>query len=662
MRPSSFVGILFVKPFHLIVLLLTLTAGNTNSADDQSSGKLTELHSFLSAGSNQPKFLHVDEAFALNVESSGANQIKAVFTIADGYYLYREKIKLSGNGGARLAEYKLPAGQLKTDQYFGEMAVFEESFPLTISLQRLGPKASELYVNARYQGCAEDGICYPPVNKTYRLTLPALTVADSPVDRGRTPLLSLLFGAFLAGILLAGTPCVLPLIPILTSIIAGQGNNLTRLRGGNLAIQYVLGTSVTYACMGALAGATGEQLQAYFQNAWAIGFLSALLFVMALSLFGLFEIQMPSSIQSRLQNKTSRLGGSASWVFLLGLLSALIVGACVSPILISFLGFAIAQGDPYLGAQMMFAMALGMGVPLIALGFGASYLIPRAGVWMERIRQLLGVSLIGVAIYLLGALPQVPVLLLWGIYLMTLGSYLSIAWAVGSKGFNGRWLSAGLGGAVIVWGIVVLIGGLLGQRDLSNPIPKGLFIPSDGAHWTMGETPPTSHLLTRVKNLDELDKQFRKASDEQKFIMLEYYANWCADCVRMERSTFSDPRVLELISQHFVSLQVDVTDPSDPDQRELKKRFDVFGPPAVLFFDSRGSPLTARHFYGYRDPDTFLALLDDLIRERVEPRLLQDATVNRHRWRAPQRPIADGTRNSDRQSASFVSNVSYLVR
>ena len=213
MRQSSLTGMFFVQSILFITLLLALASVNASSADDPSMGTITELRAFLSAGSDQPEFLHVDEAFDLSIGSSGENQIKAVFTIADGHYLYRNKITLSGEGGARLAEYTLPAGQLNQDKYFGETAVFKESFPITISLQRVGPKASELYVKARYQGCAEAGICYPPVTKTYQLTLPALTVADSAVDRAQTPFLGLLFGAFFAGILLAGTPCVLPLIP-----------------------------------------------------------------------------------------------------------------------------------------------------------------------------------------------------------------------------------------------------------------------------------------------------------------------------------------------------------------------------------------------------------------------------------------------------------------
>ena len=391
----------------------------------------------------------------------------ATFEIADGYYLYRDKITFSNDGENRINRVALPAGTVKEDEYFGEVTVFNSdfSFPVELSSHNDEPDddLNNLIIHASYQGCAEDGICYAPVNKSFDISgLTVIPVAQADhqttsrlnaeifkdqaaasevaesASRGGDQYtdqytdmavsfearLPLLLGAFFAGILLTFTPCVLPMIPILSSVIAGQGNNLTKTKGGILAATYVLGTVVTYAGMGALAGATGDQLQAYFQNIWAIGILSALFFIMALSMFGLFEIRMPEFIQSKVQAKTSGMSGSIPLVFLLGLVSALILGACVSPVLISFLSIAVTTGDPLLGAQLMMVMAVGMGLPLIALGFGAGHFIPRAGKWMARVKQGFGVMLIAVAIYLLGLLPQVPVLLLWGSFFIILSIFL----------------------------------------------------------------------------------------------------------------------------------------------------------------------------------------------------------------------------------------------
>jgi thiol:disulfide interchange protein DsbD len=437
------------------------------------------------------------------------------------------------------------------------------------------------------------------------------TVATKTGDSGSTKSLSpLLLGAFLAGILLTFTPCVLPMIPILSSVIAGQGKSLTRAKGGILAAAYVLGTVVTYAGMGALAGATGDQLQAYFQNIWAIGILSTLFFIMALSMFGLFDIQVPSYIQTRVLVKTSRMGGSLPLVFLLGLFSALIVGACVSPVLISFLGIAVTRGSPVLGAQLMTAMAIGMGLPLIALGFGAGYFIPRAGKWMVKVKQGFGVMLIAVAIYLLGVLPQVPVLLLWGAYFIILSIYLGATQRTTDNTSNWQRLEKGIGILLLVWGVFLVAGGLSGQRDILRPIPAGLFNSISGNPGAVVEN--ASHPFIRVRSIDELDQQLSLAASRNKLVLIDYYADWCVDCIRMEKTTFTDPDVKAVLNSEFVSLQIDVTDPNDVNNKELKQRFSVFGPPATLFIDRKGKVLDNLSFYGYMEAEAFLKLISKL--------------------------------------------------
>ncbi|MEJ2176752.1 MAG: protein-disulfide reductase DsbD, partial [Gammaproteobacteria bacterium] len=415
-------------------------------------------------------------------------------------------------------------------------------------------------------------------------------------------------GAFAAGLLLTFTPCVLPMIPILSGVIAGQGDRLTRSRGGILALVYVLGTAATYAVMGAVAGATGEQLQAYFQNVWAIGILAAVFVVMALAMFGMFELQMPAAIQSRLQSSTSKMSGSIPLVFILGLVSALIIGACVSPVLISFLGLAVTKADPILGAQMMFVMAMGMGLPLIALGFGAGYLLPRAGAWMESVKYVFGVMLIGVAIYLLGVLPQIPVLLLWGVFFIIVSTYLGATQSLpaGSSGWHR--FGKGFGTVLLVWGIAALVGGFYGERDIFKPLPATLFQAGTAEQTQSGAE---AHLFTQVSDLAELEQEFSRAATENKRIMIDFYADWCVDCIKMDKSTFHDPSVTSILDTRYIALQVDVTDPNDEDTKAIKRKFGVFGPPAVLFFDSLGSPLDSKNFYGYQGPEQFLSLISE---------------------------------------------------
>ena len=595
----------------------------------------SELRSLLSVGFNQEKFLAVDDAFQLQMEAYDDSSLKARFAVAEGYYLYRDKIKFRYNN--QLLATTFPQGVLKQDEYFGEVETFEENFSATVQItHRQG------ILSATYQGCASEGICYAPVSQEFSISdvvnnsenttaensdsaIAAsfntrietgttnqvdTAVTQTPVSETAEPLFGLLIGAFFAGILLTFTPCVLPLIPILSSVIAGQGNTITRTRGGLLAVVYVIGTMITYAAMGALAGATGDQLQAYFQNIWAIGFLCILFFIMALSMFGLYEIQMPGFIQERIQTKTGRLGGSIPLVLILGIFSALIVGACVSPVLISFLGVAMASQNPVLGAQLMTAMALGMGVPLIAVGIGAGHIVPRAGQWMEKIKQGFGVLLIGVAIYLLGQLPQIPVLLVWGGFFIILSIFLGSTQSVSNETRAWQRLEKGIGIVLLVWGMVLMLGGFLGQRDLFKPIPTDLF--GRILQVEKGLSGSQSYPFTYINSISQLEAELGQAKMTQKTTIIDYYADWCVDCVRMEKTTFSDLPVKAVLENRFVTLKVDVTDPNDEYGKALKRRYKVFGPPATIFVDPEGNILEQANFYGYRNADEFLTLLDSL--------------------------------------------------
>ncbi len=427
--------------------------------------------------------LEVDQAFQLDVLPVGEQILRASFQVAEGYYLYRDKLAFTAAGAARIQEPTLPPGQAYRDAYFGDVTIYPENFTIDLPMIRATPAASVIEITAAYQGCAKDLICYPPVEKTFTVALPSLIDrADAATDLSsigestgtsqwsNLSIWWLIISAFGTGLLLTFTPCVLPLIPILSSIVIGQGGH-GRMRGGILSMIYVLGTVVAYAFIGAVAGATGEQLSAYFQNAWAIGIMSAVFVLMSLSLFGLYEIRMPAGLASRIQEQSTKIGGGkVGAVFILGVLSALVVSACVSPLLISALSIAIAKADPYLGAAMMTAMALGMGAILIGIGFGVGVALPKAGPWMDRLKQTFGVMLLAVAIYLLGNLSAVPVLLLWGGLFVVTGVYLGAFQELPEDAAGWRYFWKGIGLVLLIWGVLNLLGGLLGNRDVLQPL------------------------------------------------------------------------------------------------------------------------------------------------------------------------------------------------
>jgi thiol:disulfide interchange protein DsbD len=544
----------------------------------------------------------------------------ARFHIEPGYYLYKDKFAVdSVDPGMEVTGIDLPQGVRKTDEYFGDIIAFYESFDAKVTLRRADAGARSVSLKLRYQGCAEDGICYPPIEKNVTLDLPGMSDAAAAgtglggsSGRGAFPESSVwpVILAFGSGLLLTFTPCVLPMVPILAGIVVGQGGGVTRLRGGGLASIYVLGTAVTYVAIGVVAGLTGEQLQAYFQNVWAIGLVSALLVLMALSMFGLFELRMPSGIQSRLQNRATGLkAGAFGGVFLMGILSALIVGACVSPILISILSLAINRGDPVLGGAIMFAMAMGMGLFLIAMGFGFGHVLPRTGRWMETVNHFFGFMLLAVVIYLLGAFPRVPVMYLWAALFVGAAVYLAGSRASGPRGGKSSRARQGMAVLMLGWGILAVVGGFQGSRDILRPVDASALL---------GNTQSVEHArFQRVTEPGALQELMRAAGSEGKPVLVDYYADWCVDCVRMEETTFASPEVARTLNEEFVLVQVDVTDPRDPGTSAIKQSHGIFGPPAMLFFDRQGREITSMRRYGYMDSDAFLDHIKPLLNEAM---------------------------------------------
>jgi thiol:disulfide interchange protein DsbD len=583
----------------------------------QSSGvdSLQSLRDLLGAGQAEQAFLDPEEAFRFDLFMRDPGNLGIRFDIADGYYLYREKIEFSSKtDGVGLAAYQLPPGIEKEDEYFGQTAVYYNGFDASLPLKNHALGGSEAIFKVTYQGCAEKGICYPPIEKdvmvdllpfqaAHAATSAVAVVAEPPAVTG---FWGYIIGAFGVGVLLTFTPCVLPMVPIMSSFIVGQSGGSGRARGGMLSAVYVLGTAVTYTAAGALAGATGDQLQAYFQNIWFIGFLSIVLVLLALSMFDIYELQMPSSVQSRLQQKTTGMtGGGLVMVFMLGVISALIVGACVSPLLIGALGVAIVEGDPVLGAAIMFAIAMGMGVFLVLIGFGMGKMVPRAGAWMNYVKYGFGIVLIGTAIYLLGTIHWVPVLYLWSALLIITAVYCGALQALPDGTTGWRYLMKGIGVFMLAWGVLALLGAMSGGRDILKPVNLNAI-----RGQAMEASSAQVHFAV-VNNLDSLEEQLDSARLAGKPVMLDYYADWCVDCLRMEESTFKDPQVVKALG-NFTLVQVDVTDAGDASTKAIKKRYGVYGPPAMLFFDTAGSERSDLRRYGYMSSNEFLAHIGNL--------------------------------------------------
>lgn len=539
----------------------------------------------------------VDEAFIFSAEVKDAQTLLAHWVVAKGNYLYRDKIsfEILNNNNVELLAYALPAGENKMDETFGLTEVYHHDTEILLPLNRTGEQ-QEITLKAYYQGCSETfHICYPPTEKEITLSLPAHIVTASPdtlkqsfastidipiseQDRlaqslAQDSLTKILLSFFGLGILLAFTPCVFPMIPILSSIIVGEGENITTYRAFILSVTYVLAMSVTYTAAGVLTGLLGENLQAAFQNPWIIGSFSAVFVVLALSMFGLFELQIPHFLQHRLHKIShSQQGGTLIGVALMGLLSGVIVGPCLAPPLAGALIFIGQHGDPLLGGSALFALSLGMGLPLIAIGTSEGSLLPRAGDWMNTIKSIFGILMLGLAIWMLDRIiPGWVVLLLWGSLLIVAAIYMGAlnSLNIDANGLIKFW--KGIGIVLLIYGTLLIIAGASGNHNIWQPLKFA------SSNQIVNEE-KSGLIFTQVNNSRELTQYL---SATEKPIMVDFYADWCVECKKMERGTFANPEV-KAISANWQLLQVDVTDNNDEHQA-LLKQLNVFGPPTMLF-------------------------------------------------------------------------------
>jgi thioredoxin:protein disulfide reductase len=554
----------------------------------------------------------VDEAFQFSAEAIDAQTLLARWIVAEGNYLYRDKIRFEiiNNQDSELLEYALPAGENKMDEIFGLTEVYLHDTDIKLPLKRLTANA-DLTLKAYYQGCSETfHICYPPTEKEISLSLPAPIVAVSPdtlkqsftstidlpiseQDRlaqslAQDSLFKILISFFGLGILLAFTPCIFPMIPILSSIIVGEGENITTHRAFILSLTYVLAMSVTYTAAGVLTGLLGENLQAAFQNPWIIGSFSALFVVLAMSMFGLFELQMPHFLQHQLHKISHKQqGGTLIGVALMGLISGVIVGPCLAPPLAGALIFIGQHGDPVLGGAALFAMSLGMGLPLVAIGTSEGSLLPRAGDWMNTIKSVFGILMLGLAIWMLErVIPGWVGLLLWGSLLVVSAIYLGAlnSLSVDANGWAKLWKGIGL--IFLIFGGLLIVGGANGNHNIWQPLK---FVSSNNSLVEKS----TSLEFQQVNNLSELQQAL---ANTQKPVMLDFYADWCVDCKKMEVTTFADSKV-KTATADWQLLQIDVTDNTAAHQALLKE-LKVFGPPTLLFFDAADEELSKYRLVG----------------------------------------------------------------
>ena len=537
------------------------------------------------------ELLEPEKAFRFSARAvEGGVEVR--FQIADGYYLYRDKFRFAaeGNPAVKLGAPQFPPGIPHQDEFFGESQIYRKQVAVRIPAQ--GEGAFELKVVS--QGCADVGVCYVPMDSQASLLLTAGGKLDAPqwsifasdmdiaqLFQGNAALV--LAGFFGFGLLLAFTPCVLPMIPILGGIIAGEGPRIDKSRAFVLSGTYVLAMAVTYAIAGIAAAYVGSLLAAYLQNVWVLGAFAAIFVVLALSMFGLYDLRLPDRLQQRLHAAHGSLkGGRLASVAAMGVLSAVIVSPCVSAPLAGALLEISRSGDMLLGGSALFAMALGMGVPLMVVGVSEGALLPRAGAWLVSVKKFFGLMLLAVAVWIVSpVLPPFATMLAWSALAFGLAALVRRSWVAAAF--------------PMVVGAAILVGALAGSRDPLRPL----------AVFTAGTPHSTPVAWTRVASLSDLQTQLKAPG---KLVMLDFYADWCVSCKEMESFTFSDPRVRAQLDQMLL-LQADVTANNEAD-KALLKRFSLFGPPGIIFFDAQGQEIKGLRVIGYQNAERFLKTLN----------------------------------------------------
>jgi thiol:disulfide interchange protein DsbD len=631
-----------------LMLATADTAGPMQTTPGGDAGVLSKLRRLAAPEPPPPEFLPVDRAFSVSVRAQDAQVLVADLAPAPGYYLYRDKTRFSVLAGApiTLGKAVLPSGERKSDPNFGDTEVWYRPVRVEIPLVVRPPGRDTVAVEMAFQGCAEAGLCYPPTTRRFDVRLAATAGTQSRPDAGPaqepppTPAAQQPAGAapaaaqsapaadaddssriarllrsgnfwlivasfFGFGVLLSFTPCVLPMVPILSGIIVGQGHRVTRGHALALSAVYVLGMAITYALAGVAAGLSGTLLSNALQNPWVLGAFALLFVVLSLSMFGFYELQLPAALQTKLSRGSNRMKGGTFWgVFAMGVLSALIVGPCVAAPLAGALLYINQSRDAMLGGWALFSLALGMGVPLMAVGASAGALVPRAGAWMQTVKNFFGVVLLGLAIWIVSPIiPAVIHMLLWAALLICSAVYLHAIDPLPHNAPGWRKLWKGIGVIALLVGVAVLVGALSGGRDLLQPL-SGLRASGSSAN----QAGPGLR-FTKVSSVADLERALQQAGGRP--VMLDFYADWCVSCKEMERFTFTDPAVRARMDRMLL-LKADVTGNS-ADDLALLKRFGLFGPPGTIFFDAQGRELVGTRVIGFQPAGRFAGVLDAVL-------------------------------------------------
>jgi thiol:disulfide interchange protein DsbD len=577
----------------------------------------TGIDTALAKNSSGDNFLPPEQAFRVSARATGPDQITLQYIVAPGYYLYRERLKFAAaTPGVVLGKPDLPAGENHSDEFFGTQIVYREVLDAKLAVSRAGGAELPMILDLTYQGCADAGLCYPPQTQHLSLSLPAGSSSAGAATAGAVSaasatasgyvseqdrlatlirggsLLAMLSVFFGLGITIAFTGCVLPTVPILSGIIVGSGARTSTLRAFMLSLTYVLGMAFTYTTAGALTAASGLQVQALFQKSWVILLFSAMMLAMAASMFGAFTLQMPSIIQTRVAEISNRQrGGTFGGAAVMGALSSLIVTACVAPAMVAALAVISQSGDVVRGASALFAMSMGMGAPLLVVGASAGKLLPRAGAWMDDVKRLAGCMMLGVAAWMLSRLVGDRAAML--LFAVPALAALWVLWRFSVRG-NARLVARVVGVACGLYAAALIAGYTRGVTDPLHPL---------SARTTLNAGPA----FAAIHSLAELDAAVTSASAAGQPVVLDFYADWCVSCKEMERYTFSQADVGALL-KHAVLLRADVTANSANDQA-LLKRFGIFGPPTIAFYDASGRERSEFRVVGYMKAEAFAGVL-----------------------------------------------------
>ncbi len=570
----------------------------------------------------EDELLPAEQAFQFFATVKDANTLRLNWVIADSYYLYRDKIKLalSNSPSVQLGEIKLPQGQPYHDEAFGQVQIFHNDLSVDLPIIRSSKTAQTINLIAKFQGCADRGVCYPPMESKIELLLPETNQLDAQPSPSTTvnlseqdqifqslqsesfPLTLLSFFGF--GLLLAFTPCIFPMIPILSGIIVGQGDSVTPRKAFLLSLSYVLASALTYTAFGILAALFGSNLQTAFQNPWIIAVFSGIFILLSLSMFGFYNLELPKSFQSKVHNSSdSHRDGSYFGAAIMGSLSSLIVGPCVAAPLAGALIYIGQTGDVILGGSALFVMGFAMGSPLLLLGASAGSLLPKAGNWLNSTKAVFGVLMLAVSVWMLDRIIPAPMtmllaaglLIIPAIYLRAIDPLHEI-----DSGWHKLW--KGLGLMMLIYGTLLLVGLSMGNTNPLQPLQG----------FAGGQSAEQEHGLNfkKVSSLSDLEQVLQQAHDNNQWVMLDFYADWCISCKEMEAYTFTDEKVKNRLA-NFILVQADVTKNNDDDQA-LLKRFNLIGPPAIIFFGADKLERKASRVIGYQNADDFLATINKL--------------------------------------------------